>query len=105
MHTRPGTMLIAIHLVAEPLAAAAQEAPVVETAFGPVRGVASETDEAFLGIPYAAPPLGELRWRPTAEAEPWTEAQGATAFSAPGAAAESNNGPCSEAEDCLFFNV
>ena len=37
-------------------------APVVTTADGPVRGTAHDGIREFRGIPYAQPPVGELRW-------------------------------------------
>jgi para-nitrobenzyl esterase len=44
---------------------------------GTTRGVASDGVLAFKGIPYAAPPLGELRWRAPQPVEPWTGARDA----------------------------
>ena len=54
--------------------------PVVTTAGGTLRGtMAGRTDE-FLGIPYAAPPVGPLRWRPPQPAAHWTGVRAAMAF-------------------------
>ena len=79
--------------------------PVVRTQSGPVRGVHNGGADAFLGIPYAAPPVGDKRWRPPQPAESWNDVRAAKAFGAYCAAAKSTNGPRSEAEDCLFINV
>ena len=78
---------------------------VVGTELGPVRGVHNGAVEAFLGIPYAAPPVGDKRWRPPQPAESWKDVREAKTFGAYCAAAKSTNGPRSEAEDCLFINV
>ncbi len=78
---------------------------VARTESGPVRGVSNGAVEAFLGIPYAAPPVGDKRWRPPQPAESWKDVREAKAFGAYCVAAKSTNGPRSEAEDCLFINV
>ncbi|TXI64235.1 carboxylesterase/lipase family protein [Mycolicibacterium mageritense] len=51
---------------------------VVETAYGPVRGVDDGTTKAWLGIRYAAAPAGELRWRAPQPPHRWTEVADAT---------------------------
>ena len=46
--------------------------PVVQTLYGPVRGLfLPQGMQAYLGIPYAKPPVKELRWQPTVEPTPW----------------------------------
>ena len=44
----------------------------VSTLNGPVQGVDSGDSCVFAGIPYAAPPLGQLRWKPPQPAPSWT---------------------------------
>lgn len=46
---------------------------VVETSYGPVRGGDDGVTKAWLGIRYAAAPIGELRWRAPQPPQPWTE--------------------------------
>jgi para-nitrobenzyl esterase len=53
------------------IAAPVQAAPRVEVPGGTVSGSTVDGDTVFRGIPYAAPPLGERRWRPPALVTPW----------------------------------
>ncbi|WP_154796055.1 carboxylesterase/lipase family protein [Occultella kanbiaonis] len=78
---------------------------VVTTDGGLVRGSLDGETRSFQGIPYAAPPVGELRWRAPAPAEPWRGVRDATA---PSPACAQNEGELpggSASEDCLYLNV
>ncbi|HWL80202.1 MAG TPA: carboxylesterase family protein [Roseomonas sp.] len=55
----------------------ARAAEVLTTA-GPVRGVVAREGQAFLGIPFAAPPTGPLRWKPPQPLTPWQNPRDAT---------------------------
>ena len=48
---------------------------------GQVQGHLNDGTREFLGIPYAAPPVGALRWRPPAPAEPWGGVLDAASYS------------------------
>src|SRR5437763_9692372 len=54
--------------------------PTVQTDKGPVVGSTTGPVHVFRGIPYARPPVGELRWRPPEEARPWTSPLDASSF-------------------------
>ncbi|WP_240654081.1 carboxylesterase family protein [Streptomyces sp. AcE210] len=56
------------------------EQPVVRTAHGPVRGERRKSGVRFLGIPYAQPPVGELRFAAPVPPEPWSDILDATAY-------------------------
>src|SRR5271169_4452440 len=74
------------------------------TQSGPVQGVAQGDTRAFLGIPYAAPPVGNLRWRPPAPPLPWQGVRDASSFG--NVCPEINyNGVLVGNEDCLVLNV
>jgi para-nitrobenzyl esterase len=79
--------------------------PVVVTDAGPVSGTAAGGVDRYLGVPYAAPPVDELRWAPPVPPARWTQERVATSFGSPCPAGDSYNGPRSEIEDCLFLNV
>ena len=61
------------------LARAPSAQPVVTTQGGPVAGTAGDV-ETFKGIPYAAPPVGALRWRAPQPVQPWKGVRDATHF-------------------------
>ena len=82
--------------------------PLVHTAEGPVRGLVKNGVYEFLGIPYAAPPVGNLRWRPPQPVQHWGPPRDATKFGNTCPQAEELGvfaGPASVTEDCLFLNV
>jgi para-nitrobenzyl esterase len=81
-------------------------APIVTTGDGAVRGTTAGTVDEFLGIPYAAPPTGNLRWRPPRPPAEWRGVRDATQFgpSCPQPPSPfAPPGPFSE--DCLYLNV
>lgn len=100
-----GATLAAVLTVPAGASAAGRGGPVVRTDKGSVQGVRDAGVESFLGIRYAAAPVGDLRWRPPQTAPAWSGVAPATAYGSRCAAAASTNGPRTEAEDCLFVNV
>jgi para-nitrobenzyl esterase len=83
---------------------------VVETQSGGLEGIIENNIHVFKGVPYAAPPVGKLRWLPPQPLEPWNGIRPATAYgfiapqtpiSLPGLAQESET----QSEDCLFLNI
>jgi para-nitrobenzyl esterase len=77
---------------------------VVRVDGGEIRGALEAGALGFRGIPYAAAPLGGLRWRPPAPVEPWTGVRGATAFGAKCPQFD-DGGAVTGEEDCLQLNV
>jgi para-nitrobenzyl esterase len=86
-------------------AATGASGPVVSTANGAVRGLANGAVDEFLGIPYAAPPVGALRWQPPQPAASWSGVRDATQFAPHCPQPASPFGQASVSEDCLFLNV
>jgi para-nitrobenzyl esterase len=78
---------------------------VVGTANGAVRGLANGAVDEFLSIPYAAAPVGALRWRPPQPAASWPGVRDATQFAPHCPQPASPFGQASMSEDCLFLNV
>ncbi|HUB50879.1 MAG TPA: carboxylesterase family protein [Terracidiphilus sp.] len=109
-------IVVAITLASEPArilpqsAGPSADAPMVTTTTGQLRGMARPGGGAkFLGIPYAEPPIGDLRWREPVAAKPWQGVRSAASYGA----------PCTQpvlgdwnkivakfsSEDCLYLNV
>lgn len=84
---------------------------IVKTSYGQLRGIDLGGAFAFKGIPFAAPPVGRLRWAPPAPPAPWGGILDATAYGPASLQADSpaaqmlaiNVGETSE--DCLYLNV
>jgi len=95
---------MACALAAAVLASAAS-AGVVPTDKGPVRGTETPAMHEYLGIPYAAPPVGEQRWRPPQPVRRWHGPRDASSFGNHCPQPASPFGRASTTEDCLYLNV
>jgi para-nitrobenzyl esterase len=82
-----------------------QEGTLISLDDGDVQGHVNGSTREFLGIPYASPPTGALRWRPPAPVVPWGGVLDASAYSASCPQLEGLVGTPSENEDCLYLNV
>jgi len=124
MNTRHQKLFNALWLIAATFisSASAQEAnkskpdqasAVVRLDSGQLQGVEADGVISFKGIPFAAPPVGELRWRPPQPTPKWTGVRDAKEFGPscmqgrgfgppPSAGAPAAQGP---SEDCLYLNV
>ncbi|MCB1683194.1 MAG: carboxylesterase/lipase family protein [Pseudomonadales bacterium] len=82
---------------------------VVETTSGPIEGRDKEGTLLFAGVPYAAPPVGELRFRAAQPPTPWREVRAAKRFGAAAPQIPAGGLTSSAAvrwdEDCLTLNI
>ena len=90
-----------------------QTSNIVSTANGQVTGAGTDSENilVYKGIPYAKPPVGELRWRPPAPPENWSEIRASDTFGRPCWQPHSKNafvwsrGIFERSEDCLYLNI
>ncbi|MBU0823427.1 MAG: carboxylesterase family protein [Alphaproteobacteria bacterium] len=101
---------LALAMVA-PAPALANDDMVVEAPAGSLRGSDDRGVRVFKGIPYAAPPVGERRWRPPAEPAAWDGVRDATKFGAACMQPKPRVGNIyagdmpTMSEDCLSLNI
>ena len=82
----------------------AKAEPIVTVGTGQLRGsVTPEGVAAFKNIPFAQPPVGDLRWREPLPAKAWTGVRDATAFGP--MCNQAGNKQLPHSEDCLQLNV
>lgn len=74
---------------------------IISTEGGNVEGTLENGILAFKGIPFAAPPVGDLRWRPPQPAQPWEGVLKTDRFK-PGSI---QNQKLEQSEDCLYLNI
>jgi para-nitrobenzyl esterase len=79
--------------------------PVVQTSQGGVKGKLVNGVREYLGIPYAAPPVGALRWQSPQSPASWSGTRDGTAFGSRCPQPKSAISAESTNEDCLFLNV
>jgi para-nitrobenzyl esterase len=87
-------------------AAAPVQSRVVHVADGDLQGVVADSIDEFLGVPYAAPPVGDLRWQPPHAPAHWPQTRSAATFG--NTCPQQQRGVFaapSNTEDCLYLNV
>jgi para-nitrobenzyl esterase len=100
-------LLVGLAVIAVPANCGAAAAVVLTTS-GSISGLSEGGLSVYEGVPFAAAPVGELRWRPPEPVAPWTGTRTATTF-APACMQEGvsmpGEVPPKVSEDCLFLNV
>jgi para-nitrobenzyl esterase len=101
-------LLFAAGALCASLHGASAAGPLVGTQEGIVQGVISDGVAEFLGVPFATPPVGDLRWKPSKKHDPWAGVLKTQAY-APICAQITTlgvfAGPANNNEDCLYLNV
>jgi para-nitrobenzyl esterase len=97
------TFLIAMILTAFTGSVIAQQPAPVKVKQGMVQGTFEEGLTVYKGIPFATPPVGNLRWKAPQPAAKWDGVKQTTKF-APGPI-QGGNPPSGKSEDCLYLNV
>jgi len=97
------TFLIAVFLMFVAVQVIAQQPSPVKVSEGMVQGTFENGLTVYKGIPFAAPPVGDLRWKAPQSAAKWDGVKQATKYGP--AAFQGGNPPSGKSEDCLYLNV
>ncbi len=100
-------MTVFFAMLVAAMQACAFGAPIVQTDQGAVQGFQTKGIAEFLGVPYAAAPVGDLRWMPPVKHAPWRNVLQATAYAPQCAEVTVSpfDGPANSNEDCLYLNI
>jgi para-nitrobenzyl esterase len=112
MNNLASKFLLFLFFLSAGMTAGAATKPLLKTrvAQGKISGVLENGYAAYKGIPYAVPPVGELRWKSPVPAKPWKGTYKANAFKASPCQPHDPNQPKNAqkkrySEDCLYLNV
>lgn len=98
-----------LFLIAFSISLLGADASVIQTTYGPIRGTYNNGMSVFLGIPYAAPPIGDLRFRPPQPHIGWKSILNVTQYGKSCVHAKTWNTDQGDynrqSEDCLTINV
>jgi len=82
---------------------AEQQPGVVAVTGGKIQGIVTDSMSIYKGIPFAAPPVGDLRWKAPQPVVPWDTIRQATQYAA--IPMQGGQSPYGVSEDCLYLNV
>lgn len=100
---RTGNFIATLALLMTVLVSCSREPGMVKVEGGWIQGTVMEDMTIYKGIPFAAPPVGELRWKAPQPVVPWDGILDATDY-APCPMQHGNN-PYGYSEDCLYLNI
>jgi para-nitrobenzyl esterase len=102
-------LILALTIAVSGISPARSQIETAQVTGGEIRGVVKDGVASFKGVPFAAPPIGELRWKPPQPVKPWSGVRKADTFGpAPmqnRAASFLMGGWSPVSEDCLYLNV
>ena len=108
-YRRAFTQIALVVLLSRASASASAQGDVVAIAGGQIKGVKEANVIAFKGVPFAAAPVGALRWRAPQSVRPWQGVRSASMFGADCAQVPAAQGlthlQTTPSEDCLYLNI